>query len=82
MICFGGVIASLASRSRYGLLSSVRCRKVPTGPVNVPTCRRSRWRRMLLHVSPALVSMIRMSSASQHNLFHVPPAAFDFKELL
>ena len=69
MICFGGAMASLASRSRCGLVSSVRCRKVPAGPVKVPTCRRSRWRRMLFQVSPAVVSMIRMSSsASQHKM--------------
>lgn len=36
MIFFGGVILSLASRSRWVLVSSAVCRNVPAGPVKVP----------------------------------------------
>ncbi len=41
MIFFGGVMLSLASRSRWVLVSSAVCRKVPDGPVKVPRVSRS-----------------------------------------
>lgn len=54
--------------SRWGLVSSVDCRKVPAGPVQVTACWRCSSARILLHGCPAVFSVTRMSSrASQHN---------------
>src|SRR5215468_8524810 len=46
MMCLGAGMPSLASRSVWALVSSVRWRNVPAGPVKVPMWRRSRCRRM------------------------------------
>ena len=68
MICFGAGMSRRASRSRWGLDSSVRWRNMPVGPVKVPAWSRSRWRRTWRQVWPVRVSMMRMSSsASQHS---------------
>ena len=64
MICLGAGMASWASRSVWALVSSVRWRKVPAGPVNVrPADGRGGGGRRG-EVPPAVVSMIQMSSSA------------------
>jgi hypothetical protein len=58
------VMVSWANRSRPGLVSSVRRRKVPAGPVQVPRWMRSSSRRLAGQVCPVLVSAMRVSSSA------------------
>jgi hypothetical protein len=52
----------LASRSLVAAAGVVTCWKVPAGPVKVPACRRLSSRRAWGRVTPAVVSVMRMSS--------------------
>ena len=65
-------MSSTVNRSRWGLDSSVRCRKVPVGPVKVPTCSRSQLRARVGQVSAgARVSTTRTRSSASQQSTHV-----------
>jgi len=69
MIFLGGSMPSLVRMSRWAVVSSVRCRNVPAGPSNVPTCSSCRSSRSRFQVPPVVVSTIRTRSrASQQRM--------------
>ncbi len=58
-----------AGRPRWALVSSAVWRKVPAGPVKVPSVSMSSSSAILFQVLPVVVSVIRISgSASQHKM--------------
>jgi hypothetical protein len=65
MIFFGCGILSLASRSRWVLVSSTICRNVPAGPVNVPRVSSSSSPAILAQVTPVVVSATRMKQQGE-----------------